>query len=437
MENTVIGWWIFFVFNLIIYGLTCFMTIKRKTYTSISIRSPTLSIITILGNFFLGEIIILYKIFNINAFSPFYFFFRTMMIISLILRYERILKCCNTYKNSEREDEKYFTKKRYLYQEKYYFKILMICLIILAVLMLILFFINMENVGVFFRFNLIFNFEEIKDPNAINNIYKMNTALWVCWNFLEHGLLISYIFRTFSQNIKEKIKLEILISFIILYIYSLICSFANINYKEYSLNKLSNLNIFLTIFSLLINFCLLFFQGILPIILSYNYGTSILYHFSPKLMGNLYLFLTNEECYNSFYNFLKKSNNIRGLFYLKLYTYIMKYKLNFAVNINNEIEARNDLNEIYNLYFSEENNSGINNFMDQTIVNKIRKEYHESENRIIPEIFDHALQFVFSELGKAFDLFHKNTEYSDLYRKLREYSYIHCKMCNTGLINQI
>ena len=87
MESTVIGWWISFVFNLIIYGLTCFMTIKRKTYTSISIRSPTLSIITILGNFFLGEIIILYKIFNINAFSPFYFFFRTMMIISLILRY--------------------------------------------------------------------------------------------------------------------------------------------------------------------------------------------------------------------------------------------------------------------------------------------------------------------------------------------------------------
>ena len=232
MESTVIGWWIFFVFNLIIYGLTCFMTIKRKTFTSISIRSPTLSIIAILGNFFLGEIIILYKIFNINAFSPFYFFFRTMMIISLILRYERILKCCNTYKNSEREDEKYFTKKRYLYQEKYYFKILMICLIILAVLMLILFFINIDNVGVFFRFNLIFNFEEIKDPNSINSIYKMNTALWVCWNFLEHGILISYIFRTFSQNIKEKIKLEILISFIILYIYSLICSLANINYKE-------------------------------------------------------------------------------------------------------------------------------------------------------------------------------------------------------------
>ena len=136
----------------------------------------------------------------------------------------------------------------------------MICLIILAILMLILFFFNMENVGVFFRFNLIFNFEEIKDQNAINIIYKMNTALWVCWNFLEHGILISYIFRTFSQNIKEKIKLEILISFIILYIYSLICSFANINYKEYSLDKSSKLNIFLTIFSLLINFCLLFFH---------------------------------------------------------------------------------------------------------------------------------------------------------------------------------
>ena len=80
MESTVIGWWIFFVFNLIIYGITCFMTIKRKTYTSISIRSPTISIITIIGNFLLSEMIILYKIYYNNAFSPLYFFFRVMMM---------------------------------------------------------------------------------------------------------------------------------------------------------------------------------------------------------------------------------------------------------------------------------------------------------------------------------------------------------------------
>ena len=115
----------------------------------------------------------------------------------------------------------------------------------------------------------------------------------------------------------------------------------------------------------------------------------------------------------------------------------MKYKLNFAVNINNEIEARNDLNEIYNLYFSEENNSATHNFMDKSIIDKIRKEYNELENRIIPEIFDHALQYIFNELTKIFNTFQKQSEYSNLYHKIREYSYIHCKMCNMGLINQI
>ena len=437
MEEIAIGWWFLFVFILLIYGLTCFMTIKRKTFTSISIRSPTISIITIIGNFLLSEMIILYKIYYNNAFSPLYFFFRVMMVVSLILRYERILKCCKTYKNSEREDEKYFSRKRYLYQEKYYFKILILCLAIIAILILILFLAKGKNVGVFFRFNLIYNFDDIIEGSSKNIIYKMNTSLWICWNFLEQIVLIFYIFRIFLQNLKEKIKLEILISTIILYIYSFICSICNLYFPEGSTNKNSKLNLFLAIFTILIQFCLLFFHGIFPIILSYHYRTSISYHFSPKLMGNLYLFLANEECYNAFYNYLKKSNNINGLFYLKLYTYIMKYKLNFALNINDENEARNDLNEIYNLYFSEENNSSAHNFIDKSIIDKIRKEYNELENRIIPEIFDHALQYIFNELTKIFNTFQKQSEYSNLYHKIREYSYIHCKMCNMGLINQI
>ena len=435
MEEIAIGWWFLFVFILLIYGLTCFMTIKRKTYTSISIRSPTISIITIIGNFLLSEMIILYKIYYNNAFSPLYFFFRVMMVVSLILRYERILKCCKTYKNSEREDEKYFSKKRYLYQEKYYFKILILCLAIIAILMLILFLAKGKNVGVFFRFNLIYNFDDIIEGSSKNTIYKMNTSLWICWNFLEQIVLIFYIFRIFLQNLKEKIKLEILISTIILYIYSFICSICNLYFPEGSTNKNSKLNLFLAIFTILIQFCLLFFHGIFPIILSYHYRTSISYHFSPKLMGNLYLFLANEECYNSFYNYLKKTNNINGLFYLKLYTYIMKYKLNFAVNIDDKVEARNDLDEIYNYYFANENLSS--NYIDKAIIIKIMDDYKGLSDRIIPEIFDRALKVAFTELVKIFEVFHDKNEYSNLYYKIKKYSYIHCKMCNTGLINQM
>ena len=150
MEEITICWWILFSINFALFGVTCVLIIKRKIYTSISMRSPTLSIMSILGNFFLIQIIILYQIFDINKISAFYFFFRVMMFVSLIFRYERILKCCNIYKNSEREDEKYFSKKRYLYQEKYYFKILLICLIVIALVILILYFINAKNVEFFF-----------------------------------------------------------------------------------------------------------------------------------------------------------------------------------------------------------------------------------------------------------------------------------------------
>ena len=206
---------------------------------------------------------------------------------------------------------------------------------------------------------------------------------------------------------------SILISFIIWYVYAFICTIFNLSLKDYSIDKDSSLNIILVLFSLLVHYSLLFFNGIFPIILSYHYRTSISYHFSPKLMGNLYLFLTNEECYNTFYDYLKKYNDIRGLFYLKLYTYIMKYKLNFAVNIDDKVEARNDLDEIYNYYFANENLSS--NFIDKAIIIKIMDDYKGLSDRIIPEIFDRALKVAFTELVKIFEVFHDKNEYSNLY----------------------
>ena len=410
------------------------MILKRKIYTSISMRSPVLLLMTIVGNFCISQIIVLFKIFYNNNISAFYFFFRLMMILSLILRYERILKCYNIYNNNEREDEKYFSNKRYLYQEKYYFKILVICLLIIAILMIILNIVYQNDPQAFFRFNVIYYFDDMKDDVNKNITYKMNLIAWICWSFLEQILLIFYIFRTMSKYIIEKLKFEIIFSFIVWYVYVFICSTLNLYLKEDSLNKESNINLFLIIFSLLVQYSLLFVNGILPIVLSYYFRTSISYHFNPKLIGNLFLFLTNEQCYNTFYNYLKKNNNKNGLFYLKLYTHILKYKLNFAMTIDDKTEALNDLNEIYNTYFANDNYNG--NLLDTAVVLKIRKEYQGLENRILPEIFDQALQNAFIELGKIFDEFHNKIEYSDLYYKIKEYSYIHCKMCNTGLINQ-
>lgn len=427
-------WWLLFSVNFILYGSTCFMIFKRKTFTSISMRSPVLLIISIFGNFFVCQILILFKLFDSNDISSFYFFFRLMMIIPLILRYERILRCCYIYKNSEKKDEKYFSKKRYLYQEKYYFKIMMIVLLSLAVVLIILYFVDMKDVEILLRFNLIYDFED-KEQQYHDPIYRMNVLVWVCWNFAEQIVLILYFFRIISKHLKEKIKLEISVSYIVWYIYEFICSAFGLYFKEDSIDKNGNLNLLLIVFSLIVHYSLLFINGIFPIILSYHYRTSLSYHFNAHLIGNLYLFLTNEDCYNTFYEYLQNNHDDKGLFYLKLYTYIMKYKLNFTVNIDNQVEAANDLNDIYRIYFSHDNFSG--NYIDTAIVTKIRKQYEGLQNRIVPEIFDKALQFCFTKLGAIFDEFHKKEDYKHLYKRMKEYSYIHCKMCNTGLINQI
>jgi hypothetical protein len=55
-------WWIPFGLNFFLYGVCCLLIIKRKTYTMISIRSPTLLLSTILGNFLMSLVIILFKI---------------------------------------------------------------------------------------------------------------------------------------------------------------------------------------------------------------------------------------------------------------------------------------------------------------------------------------------------------------------------------------
>lgn len=428
MDAMEICWWCLFSLNFIFYGITCIMIIKRKIYTSISMRSPTLLLMSILGNFFIIQIIILYKIFPKNIISHFYFFFRVMMVLSLILRYQRILKCCQIYNNNERDDEKYFSKYRYLYQEKYYFKILAICLLALAAISVILYLINIDYVEGFFRFNLIYDFEE----ESKNAIFKMNIILWICWNFLEQAILLFYVFQILSKYLKEQLKLEIVLSFILWYIYGAVLTFLSLYFKDYSLDKQHYLNIFLNVFSLIIHYSFLFINGVFPIVLSYHYRTSISYHFNPKLMGNLYLFLTNEECYNTFYDYLKKANDIKGLFYLRLYTHIMKYKLGFVLNVNRNI-GFNDANEIYNTYFEKEES----NYIDENILKKVKNDCLALKNNTFtPELFDEALQFTFNELTKIFYIFRSTNDYKNLYNEIKLNSYIQCKMCNTGLINK-
>ena len=172
-------------------------------------------------------------------------------------------------------------------------------------------------------------------------------------------------------------------------------------------------------------------HGILPIIISYSYKYSIAYHFTPKLLNNLYLFLSNETCYKIFSDYLNEINN--GKIYLKIYTCIMNYKLGFVLKIETENEFQEARN-LYNTYFA---NNELDAIIGKEVVGKVKNECKTLDNNMCtPEMFDCALLSVFNELGKLFNDFRKTSKYRELYEELYLTSYIQCKMCNTGLLDK-
>ena len=427
-------WWILFGINFLVYGVCCILIIKRKNYTSISIRSPTLLLGTILSNFFMNIIIIFYKIFENNNISSFYYLFRFMMILSMILRYERILICCKITKINKEEEEldrKQFTEKKFLYKEKFFVRLLLAAFTLFLIVMIIIKLVGIkgvEGVEFFYTFNYIYKF---KEDNF--SLFKSQMLGWVIWNFIEQMVMITYIIRTFSKSIKEKIKIEILSFFFLWYIYSFICTLINY-FGNKNKSKEESMNFLIIILSICFHYICLIINGYFPIFLSYHYKTAISYHFSPKLMNNLYLFLTNEECYDALSNYLLKMNNTKGLFYLQLYTHIMKYKLGFVLNINRD-SGLNEANDILNTYFGE--NSRYESQLDNNVLKKVRNDCQIiANNTFTPEMFDEALQFVFNELNTIYSQFRNTKEYRQLYNKLKIESYIQCKMCITGLINK-
>ena len=245
---TEIFWWIPFAINFLLYGICCLLIIKRKTLTIISIRSPTLLLTTIIGNFLMSLIIILYKIIGQNFFSSFYYLFRAMMIVSLILRYERIIICCGINKNDV-ADLKQFYDKRYIFTEKFYVRVLMFVTAIILVPSILTPIFDLDYFEVFFT-----------NKNSLDTI---KISIWVGWNFLEQFIIITYLFRMYYIiNPKHFIKFELYFFLIIWIIYTNFISvfayyYNNNNNDAYVLVSLGVLYI-----SLLLN-------GYFPVIISF------------------------------------------------------------------------------------------------------------------------------------------------------------------------
>ena len=408
--------WLFvLLLNIFIYGLCIFITIKRKLYTIISIRSPTLLLSSIFSNFVLNEILIIYKIFGQNFFSSFFSLFRFILVVSIILKNERIIKCCSVYKNILL-DKKKFYEKRKVFTEKYYVKILLYLSCFFLGVTVIIVIIGKEYLEPFFV--------------GEEKINKIKVILWLIWNFLEQGVLLTYIYRIYYIiNIQNFIKMELYIYFIAWFIYTNI-TFVFIYFTDYDNPNFS----ILIIMTMMMLYLSLILNGYIPIVLSFRLKSLVIYHFPSKLLNNFYLFLSIKECYYSFYNYLIKNNDEKNIFFLKLYTYIIKYRLNFNLGKDQD-KIFNDAVIIYDTFFKSDENK---RYINIELLLKIREEYKTfdnfSKNRKI--IYDEALKYAFFNLSQEFNEFKNSKEYSHLAEKMTLLSYTHCKMFNTGLIKK-
>ena len=335
MENTI--HWIFPLLNIFVYGIILFLILKKKKYSQITMRTPTLLLSTIISNFFLNEIILLDNIFSSHSISSFYYFFRLTMILSIILRYERLIACCDINKDINNDINRFY-KKRKLFIEKYYVKVFIILTLIFFVLTIIIIIIGKEYLEAFFI--------NSKDIN------KSKLIIDVVWNFIEEGILVTYIFRIYhNNNLHKYIRYE-------LYIYLIIWFVNSIFSFLYAYINKDKLNLIIIVTSGALYSCLLI-NGAIPIIMTFGLKVFGIYYFPSKLMNNLYLFLTNEQCYKSFIHYFIIRKDEEGLFYMKLYTYIMKYRLNFFIEPDNINKIFNEAVNIYKKFFEDKTSSKL------------------------------------------------------------------------------
>ena len=410
-----IVWIIIIIINVIIYGVCCFLILRRKNFTAISIRSPTLLLSSIVSNFIMNLVIILHKIVNSNFISIFYYIFRLMLTFSFFLKFERILICFryNKDKFNTNENMEKFADKRYLLQEKFYVKIFIgfFGVIFLSILII-------ELIGVV-CFELFYGSFNINMDN-----YRAQMYFWIILNFLENAAFMTYIFRLYNKRLRFILKKELYFVFFIFFVYSNYISFSNI-FRAYNESEF----ILITLVTL---YLLLLLDGFLPVFATFWYRNILNYQITPKLMNNLYLFLTNKKCYRKFYKYLLKSED-NYIYYLKLYTHIMKYKLDIALRTNNE-QGLKEAKDIYNKYFE---NDGFLLYVTQDILFKIKSKCEILKNNTFKDdIFDDGLQYAYNQLNVKFNEFIKSDEFKELNDDIELSSLVQCKMLNTGLINK-
>lgn len=304
---------ILLIFNVIIYSVSLVFTLYFKDESIFSIRSPLLLLLNNLGGFMMALTFILYHLLGqvLRYQSDFdifckvlpnnYLIFHFLFFISFCFRFYRVIKTCNVYflKN---ERLKTLKANYESYLEIYYFKLLLLMLIAIVTLSFIL---NFE----FDRYVIMpYNFERCFDNLDFSNKYVSIT--WIIINFIENMILITFCSIIIkSERLTRMIKTELIVFTILFILYS---NILRILEKELNFFDLRGFPISIICCCFLWMFLILNFYLPLAMLFYRKYYciVDINYELEPEHIDNLYLFLTDEYCFNSFNDYL--SSNIKN-----------------------------------------------------------------------------------------------------------------------------
>ena len=418
-----------FVFNMLLYFICIIIIYIKRKYSCISIRSPVLLICNNISGWVMTSLLIINtwrvkhnelstdSLHKLDIAFCLYYPFQSLMIIAYSMRCLRVINCCSI----SQEDQKNFTERRDKYVERHYIKLM----ILLFVFVIVLTVIGNTLMWSHWKSRLapeIF-FEGNNDPYE-----SVNSHIWIVVSFIENFILISFCYLTSIKEIQHKVQIEIFLFTFLWIVLSYFISILDFGLKDTFAGKEE--------YVLLICLALLYgcfvLNGLLPICLSFKKTFQISFHFNPQLMNNFYLFLTNEECYRAFSDYIERTSEF---FYLKLYTHIMKYKLEFQLNPSNP-SLQTEKETIIEKYFTNTSHKA-NDFVNiaETVI-KINSTISSTDTVNAEKLFDAALKYSFDILNKCFIEFQSTQHFQILYDDLKTSSYIHCKMCNTGLIGE-
>ena len=369
---------------------------------------------------------------SFNQIIPFLFIIGYCVIfISLILRMKRILQCLNLNKivsMNIKNKSKIFYSRRFALDERFYCKIISIIIMIIMLLVGFFYWKNGGYIPVPYYFMKYF-INTKNEYNISNNLINKICVYWTIIYFIQGLILITYIYKLMIANLIKQIQIE----FILQNIFYFITFISSRYYYKKNINDLNNNFNNTSLSFIIISFIYVFLNTYLPIARAIIDKIKINYSFNPKLVTNLYLFLSDEICYYSFSDFLKDSQI--DTYFINLYTKIMKYKYKYSLEAN-FFNVTKEAKSLYKNYFDTDSE---NNYINEDILKKIRNNCSKyiSKDDCTYEMFDDALVSVYEYLKKRFIEFRKSDEYKLLVNNLNMNSYIQYKMCLYSKIDSI